>query len=167
MCSHSYYTHHTISWWNKTISLNTCFFLSNRKNFVGTQTRVWISHSKRAIGVRAIEVRLYHLLCLQHYCADIVGAKGFLYWNQSILSFFYFSLDEGMDLDVCLCVLVVITPALTWSPVRTDWHDSDVTSFAGNKEPLQKDFRVMTYFTIEDPNRPAHPRSLISIYAVR
>ena len=30
-----------------------------RKNFVGTQKRVRISHGKRAIGVRAIEVRLY------------------------------------------------------------------------------------------------------------
>ena len=30
-----------------------------RKNFVGTQKRVRISHGKRAIGVRAIEVLLY------------------------------------------------------------------------------------------------------------
>ena len=30
-----------------------------RKDFVGTQKRVRISHGKRAIGVRAIEVRLY------------------------------------------------------------------------------------------------------------
>ena len=30
-----------------------------RKNFIGTQKRVQISHGKRAIGVRAIEVRLY------------------------------------------------------------------------------------------------------------
>ena len=29
-----------------------------RKNFVGTQKLVRISHGKRAIGVRAIEVRL-------------------------------------------------------------------------------------------------------------
>ena len=35
-------------------------FLSYRKNFVGTQKRVRISHGKRAIGVRAIEVRLYY-----------------------------------------------------------------------------------------------------------
>ena len=34
-------------------------FLSYRKNFVGTQKRVRISHGKRAMGVRAIEVRLY------------------------------------------------------------------------------------------------------------
>ena len=33
--------------------------MSYRKNFVGTQKRVRISHDKRAIGVRAIEVRLY------------------------------------------------------------------------------------------------------------
>ena len=33
--------------------------MSYRKNFVGTQKRVRISHGKRAIGVRAIEVRLY------------------------------------------------------------------------------------------------------------
>ena len=35
-------------------------FLSFRKNFVGTQKRVRISQSKRAISVRAIEVRLYY-----------------------------------------------------------------------------------------------------------
>ena len=34
-------------------------FLSYRKNFVGTKKLVRISHGKRAIGVRAIEVRLY------------------------------------------------------------------------------------------------------------
>ena len=34
-------------------------YLSHQKNFVGTQKRVRISHGKRAIGVRAIEVRKY------------------------------------------------------------------------------------------------------------
>ena len=34
-------------------------FLSYRKNFVGTQKRIQISHGKRAIGVRVIGVRLY------------------------------------------------------------------------------------------------------------
>ena len=33
--------------------------MSYRKNFVGIQKRIRISHGKRAIGVRAIEVRLY------------------------------------------------------------------------------------------------------------
>ena len=33
-------------------------FSSYRKNFVGTKQRVRISHGKRAVGVRAIEVRL-------------------------------------------------------------------------------------------------------------
>ena len=37
------------------------FFLNYRKNFVGTQKRVRISHGKRGIRVRAIEVRLYAL----------------------------------------------------------------------------------------------------------
>ena len=32
-------------------------FLSYQKNFVGTQKLVRISHGKRAVGVRAIEVR--------------------------------------------------------------------------------------------------------------
>ena len=36
----------------------TCDFWNYRKNFVGTQKQVRISHGKRAIGVRAIEVRL-------------------------------------------------------------------------------------------------------------
>ena len=35
-----------------------CFF-SSWKNFEGTQKRLRISHNKRAIGVRAVEVRLY------------------------------------------------------------------------------------------------------------
>ena len=35
-------------------------FLSCRKDVVGTQKRVRISHGKRVIGVRAIEVRLYY-----------------------------------------------------------------------------------------------------------
>ena len=52
------YTQHTISWENRNNS-QTISFLSNWKNFVGTQKRVRISHSKRAIGIRAIEVRLY------------------------------------------------------------------------------------------------------------
>ena len=34
----------------------TFVFLSYRKNFAGTQERVRISHGKRAIDVRAIEV---------------------------------------------------------------------------------------------------------------
>ena len=36
--------------------------MSYRKNFVGTQKRVRISNGKRAIGVRAIEVRLWLVL---------------------------------------------------------------------------------------------------------
>ena len=34
-------------------------FLSYRKTFVGTKKRVRISHGKRGIGDRAIEVQLY------------------------------------------------------------------------------------------------------------
>ena len=50
------------------IRSNTVFvFLSNRKNFVGTQKPVRISHGKRAIDVRAIEVRLY-----QSKVADLI-----------------------------------------------------------------------------------------------
>ena len=37
---------------------NICFW-SYRKNFVGTQKQVQISHGKQAIGVRAFEVQLY------------------------------------------------------------------------------------------------------------
>ena len=40
-------------------NLSICVFMSYRKNFVGTQKRVRISHGKPAIGVQAIEVRLY------------------------------------------------------------------------------------------------------------
>ena len=39
--------------------LKYLFCLSYRKNFVGTQKQVQISHGKQAIGVQAIEVRLY------------------------------------------------------------------------------------------------------------
>ena len=53
------YTQHTISWWNKKISLNICFLELSEEFRIGTQKRVRISHGKWAIGVRAIEVRLY------------------------------------------------------------------------------------------------------------
>ena len=43
-------------------SLNICFL----ENFVGTQKRVRISHGKRAIGVRATEVRLYVFIASKH-----------------------------------------------------------------------------------------------------
>ena len=50
---------HNIHFHDK-IKKNPIFvFLSYRKNVVGTQKRVRISHGKRAIGVRAIEVLLY------------------------------------------------------------------------------------------------------------
>ena len=39
-------------------------YLELSKKIVGTQTRVRISHGKRAIGVRAIEVRLYICFCI-------------------------------------------------------------------------------------------------------
>ena len=42
-------------------------FMRYRKNFVGTQNRVRISHGKRAIGDRAIEVQLYLFLDLLMY----------------------------------------------------------------------------------------------------
>ena len=48
--------------------------MSYLKYFVGTQKRVWISHGTRAIGVWAIEMRLYldtthlELLCFSTYC---------------------------------------------------------------------------------------------------
>ena len=34
-------------------------FLSYRKNFLGTQKRIWIIQGKQAIGVRVIKVLLY------------------------------------------------------------------------------------------------------------
>ena len=52
------YTQHTISWLNDKFSLNICF-LELSEEFEGTQKRVRISHGKRAIGIRAIEVLLY------------------------------------------------------------------------------------------------------------
>ena len=52
------YTQHTISRQNKKIFLNICF-LELSEEFPRTQKRVRISHGKRAIGVRAIEFRLY------------------------------------------------------------------------------------------------------------
>ena len=50
---------HNIQFHDKIRKLPLVFvFLSYRKNIVGTQKRVRINHGKRAIGVRAIEVRL-------------------------------------------------------------------------------------------------------------
>ena len=46
-------------------------FLSYQKNFVGTQKRVRISHDERAIGDRAIEIRLY----VQHRINNINAVK--------------------------------------------------------------------------------------------
>ena len=45
-------------------------FLSYRKNFLGTQKQVRISHGKRAIDVRVIEVLLFIVLycCVALYC---------------------------------------------------------------------------------------------------
>ena len=55
---------HNIRFYDKIRKFPLIFvFLSYRKNFVGTQKRVRISHGKRAIGVRAIEVRLYFTKC--------------------------------------------------------------------------------------------------------
>ena len=48
----------SMSWKKKKISLNIRF-LSYQKNFVWTQKLVRISHVKRAICVRIIEVSLY------------------------------------------------------------------------------------------------------------
>ena len=49
--------HENIEKKNPKISLNICF-LDISEKFLGTQKRVRISHGKRAIGVRAIEIRL-------------------------------------------------------------------------------------------------------------
>ena len=50
---------HNIQFHDKVRKIHLIFvFLSYRKNFVGTEKRVRISHGKRPIGVRAIEVRL-------------------------------------------------------------------------------------------------------------
>ena len=50
---------HNIKFYNEIRKLPEIFvFLIHRKNFVGTQNRVRISHGERAIGVRAIEIRL-------------------------------------------------------------------------------------------------------------
>ena len=52
-------TTHNIQFHDKIRKFPLVFvFLSYRKNFVGTQKRVRINHGKRAIGVRAVEVRL-------------------------------------------------------------------------------------------------------------
>ena len=43
-------------------------FLGYRKNFVGTQKQVRISHGKRAISVQAIEVRLWYIYRIYLFC---------------------------------------------------------------------------------------------------
>ena len=50
---------HNIQFHNEIRRLPLIFvFLIYRKNFIGTQNRVRISHGERAIGVRVIEIRL-------------------------------------------------------------------------------------------------------------
>ena len=77
-------------------------FLSCRQNFVGTQKWVRINHGKRAIGVRAIEVRLYIsgacfrvYICMQisrsidtnHQYYDTVSPKDMIHWcNDDIVT---------------------------------------------------------------------------------
>ena len=56
-------------------------FLSYRKNFLGSQKRVRISHGKRAIGVRAIEVRLYAIHAPHHGAVSPFGP-----WNNLVIS---------------------------------------------------------------------------------
>ena len=46
------------SWENRKISLHI-YFLTDRKNLLGTQNRVWISHGKPAIIVGVVAVLLY------------------------------------------------------------------------------------------------------------
>ena len=48
---------HSIQFRDKIRTISQIFvFLSYRKNFVGIQKRIRISHGKRAIGVRAIKI---------------------------------------------------------------------------------------------------------------
>ena len=52
---------HNVQFYKKDENFLKYFFVvfsRYRKNFIGTKKRVRISHGKRAIGVRAIEVRL-------------------------------------------------------------------------------------------------------------
>ena len=58
MSTHNIYFHDKIRKQIPKISLNN-YFLWNYHNFLGTQKRVRISHGKRAIDVRVIEVLLY------------------------------------------------------------------------------------------------------------
>ena len=51
---------HNIQFHEKLRKISLIFvFINYRKNFVGTQKRVRNIHGKRAVGVRAIEARLY------------------------------------------------------------------------------------------------------------
>ena len=67
------YTQHTISWWNKKMSLNIGFLELRTQKWV--RISQWIGISFRAIGVRAIEVWL-----------DITKKEGL---SQHFLALFY------------------------------------------------------------------------------
>ena len=58
MSKHNMHFHDKIRQQIPKISLRI-FFLDYRKNFVGTQKRIQISHGKRYIGVRVTEVLQY------------------------------------------------------------------------------------------------------------
>ena len=67
-------------------------FLSYQKNLVGTKRQVRISRGKRAIGVRAIEVRLYSfyyayytLYSRVHVCWSEHSDSSFVYGFMSLI----------------------------------------------------------------------------------
>ena len=55
---------HNIQYLNNKKFPKYLFSWAIRKKFIGTEKRVWMNHGKLAIGVRAIEVRLYVLFSI-------------------------------------------------------------------------------------------------------
>ena len=73
----------------------------SRLNFVRTQKRVRISHGKRVIGVRAIEVRLYLNRCVFVMSCAVSVRRWFHTWR-------YFDI-------VCSTSLLLLVPRKGWA----------------------------------------------------
>ena len=75
---------HNIQFHDKRRKILSIFvFMSYRKDFVGTQERVRISHGKRTISVQAIEVRLY----IRHLLESIFFMSGTLHSRSTFAIF--------------------------------------------------------------------------------
>ena len=89
---------HNIQFCHKIRKFSLLFVLSYRKKSVGTQKWVQMSHGKRAIGVRAIEVRLYILCYFIFNCFMFLDCNTLYITVQTI---WWISIIVGCTIYLC------------------------------------------------------------------